>query len=372
MGPNTITQRTLDFTPHNLSLFHVEGREKGPSAYLQGAIHGSEIQGTLVLYELLDLLTSVPVTGTVTIVPLANPMASLLKIGAYTYGRFNPVTGENWNRSYLDICAHSLDVATFAASHQNDSKEAMRISFKEAMVCALEDHEKRAHSSTVGLSTNEGLALALQKLAIRADVVLDIHTGPRACRYLYAPESRKEESRALHCPHTILIPPLFAGALDEALFVPWHTLEKELKALGKGLDFGFSSYTVECGSEEQISRHEARREANSILSYLAHRGIVGESPKVPGEKFQFCLLEHFKTYHAPASGWVEYLVAPGQSFEQGQSLAHLYTPSHTTPPLLDKMRQEIRAPEKGVLINHFPSALVPVGARLFQVMTQVT
>ena len=42
-----------------------------------------------------------PPEGNVTIVPIANPYGLNCKLGEYTLGRFDPVTGDNWNSNYV-------------------------------------------------------------------------------------------------------------------------------------------------------------------------------------------------------------------------------------------------------------------------------
>ena len=378
---NTIERRVFPLKTlpngdsHNITAFFVTGHSDGPCAYIQSGIHGGELQGTLVIYEILDYLKNHPLKGTVILVPMANPMGLDSKVGNYTYGRFNSVTGENWNRSYIDLVSHTtnFNVQEFAKTHRDDPPEKMKKAFKEEMASCLRRLSKHKQKHHYASSENERLAMTLQQLALPADIVLDIHTGSCACRYLYCPESRKEEGKILNFPFTLLIPPLFSGAIDEAMFVPWHTLERECKKLGREGDVSFSSYTLELGSEECVDREEAQQDAANILHCLCHRGMLEKAPERTLEKVQaFSLLKDFQTYYSPEGGLVEYLKAPGERFVAGEELAHLYRPPQGKQfDSIDSCIHTIKARDDGIVINHFPSANVGQGAALFQVMTQV-
>ena len=348
-------------------VFQITGPNPGPHVYIQAGIHGAELQGNLVIGEILHYLKDRPLKGMMTLVPFCNPESSAQKVGSYTYGRFNPITGENWNRSYIDL---SFDYDSFAKSHLSSSLEFIKKDFKKKLLLCLEDFHQQCKSDRFWPSENENLCLGLQKLAIPADIVLDLHTGPKSTRYLYAPESRREESQEFHFPYTILIPPVFAGALDEALFVPWYNLEKAFEKVGQKKEFGFSSYTLEFGSEEHINREEAVIDAQKILRYLSFRGMLEQDDALDqGVKNQSCLLENFKTYYCPISGLVEYLKGPGESFVEGETLAKIYRP-HMIENFdgLERSIYQIVAKESGIVLGHFPSANVREGIELFYIM----
>ena len=86
-----------------LTYFTLESDSPGPHVYLQASVHGSEVQGNVLIYDLLEFLKNNSFKGKFTFVPMANPWASMQKNYSGTAGRFNPVSGDNWNRNYTDL-----------------------------------------------------------------------------------------------------------------------------------------------------------------------------------------------------------------------------------------------------------------------------
>ena len=356
-----------DGNSQNIRVFQITGENPGPHAYIQAGIHGAELQGNLVIQEILGYLRDHPLRGVVTLVPFCNPQALAVKMGHYSYGRFNPITGENWNRSYRKL---NLDYDAFAKDYLTAPLEDVKRNFKKEILLSLENFYKKSKDYYFWPNENEGLCLTLQKLAAPADIVLDLHTGPKSTRYLYASEKRREESRHLNFPHIVLIPPIFAGAIDEATFVPWHTLEEAFEKLGEKRNFIFSSYTLELGSEERVNESEAKVDAQRILHYLAFRGMLQEDRHLNQEThYKLCHLKNLKSYHCPASGAVEYLKSPGESFVKGETLAKIYRPGIIENfDSIDKSIFSLIAREDGIVISHFASANVREGVELFCVM----
>jgi len=106
----------------SVPVYTISGRKQGaPSVYLQSAMHGSEVQGSLVLALLLDYLEKNPPLGNVRIVPNCNPVGLNNKRGEYTDGRNDPVRGDNWNRKYF-LASEGLDFDAFLRKHKNASE----------------------------------------------------------------------------------------------------------------------------------------------------------------------------------------------------------------------------------------------------------
>ena len=78
--------------------------------------------------------------------------------------------------------------------------------------------------------------------------MIDIHNGPVSTRHIYVPEYARASATLFNIPHVILIPNKFAGALDEATFCPWWTLqEKVSQRLGTEVDYAVEAFTLEMG-----------------------------------------------------------------------------------------------------------------------------
>ena len=333
----------------------------GPSVYIQANVHGAEVQGNAVIYQLMSLLENSELLGRITLVPLANPLGINQKSGEFTLGRFDPITGVNWNREYLD---HKVDLATWYKQHAHLDDEALISHYRALLI-------ERCHSRLVsdwGVTTGHRQAVSLQRLGHDADIVLDLHTGPKSCKHLYCPEYDAAAAKLFSIPYTLLIPNDFGGAMDESIFCPWWQLSEHLKAQGREFVVPVSAFTLELGSQERIDLEDALVDALGIMAYLSHRGVIGERV-APAKMQRFgCYLKDYKKYHAPIGGMVEYLAQVGQPLEAGQPLANILRLDHYGS---DQVLTPLTLTLDCVPILHFASASVYQGTELYKVMTNV-
>jgi len=358
---------------YNIYKYTIKGSGSGPTVYIQANVHGAEVQGNACIWRLVEKLTKtegLEVLGNIIIVPQANPYGSSIKMGTYTYGRFNPVTGDNWNRMYLDFfkCKKGqghIDVEAFVKKHLKSDTKLITSAFKEEIQSKLREY--RASQELYSISDNKNVFVKLQELAAPADIVLDLHTAGVGTRYIYAAQYLKEESKALNSEFTIIIPNEFGGAMDEATFSPWIRLYDELKKHNINLDYKFESYTLELGGEEFISMEEANDDSENILSLLAERGIIKYVASTVKPQQHFCKLENYKMYRAPLSGLCNYNFAVGEAFKKGDILATIYR--YDELENLEDSKTDIVAITDGYLINHTPSSNVKMGMDLMECFT---
>ncbi|MCL1126972.1 succinylglutamate desuccinylase/aspartoacylase family protein [Shewanella surugensis] len=346
----------------NVPIFDFDGRDKtAPNVFIQANVHGAEVQGNAVIFQLMSLLETYDILGDIRILPLANPLGINQKSGEFTLGRFDPITGMNWNREYQ---APVIELAQWFERHQALDDAALIKAYRQELVNIC----LQGLDNEWGLSTGKRLALNLQALAHEADIVLDLHTGPKSCKHLYCPEYDIKAARYFSIPYTLVIPNEFGGAMDESIFCPWWQLSDFLKCQGRNLDVPISAFTLELGSQEHIDLAEALNDAKGILAYLSHRGVIKEKLTPQVMPRYACYLKHYKKYHAPLSGLVEYKAPLGKVLPEGQVLANilrldLYGTEQVLTPLT--LNQTC------VPILHFASASVHQGTELYKVMTQV-
>lgn len=361
----------------SIQVFTIKGQQGGPKVHIQASVHGAEIQGNAVIYELLKVLKDKDFKGEVVLIPCANPIGMNTKSGPFTQGRFNPVTGDNWNRNYVDLSGLSVketnfDIPSFADEMiQKDITTDQIKSFYKDFIKKGYDFYWENFLKRKGPSDNKFLNITLQKLASQADIVLDLHTGPKATRYLYAGEFEKSSAKHFLTPFSLIIPDKFAGAMDEATFMPWLNLEKEFKKRGQPHSFGFESYTLELGSEETINGKEAKKDAARIVNYLNFQGLSLSDPPKPETPTQYyCLLKDYKTIYSPQAGLVEFLKKPGESFKKGDPLASfLNFRGVESFEEIEKANSTIVAEEDGFVITHSTTSVIHEGMELFQVLT---
>lgn len=349
---------TVSGQAHQVTVFNVKGVGPGPKVYIQANLHGAELQGNAVIYQLLRRLENLEIRGELTIVPQANPIGLNQKSGDYTYGRFDPVTGVNFNRMYH----HDLSfLPEFIERNIDASDEDIRSRFRDELRSSLHD----ALDSPFGLSTARRLCYTLQSMALEADYVLDLHTGPISSKHLYVAEYAQDKASYFNIPHVIIIPNEFDGALDEASFVPWWSLSQAFENRGRKLEILQEAFTVELGSEEMIDLDAAEHDCDSLMSYLSHKDIFVGADFQPLEMVRYgCFLKDYKIVYAPRGGLVEYKAAFGEVLEAGAPLASFLN--------IDRYGEEdamttITLPNPVLPILHNASAALLQGAELYKV-----
>ena len=354
-----------------------QGSEQGPSVYIQANMHGAEVQGNAVIFQLLEQLKHIELKGDITLVPYANPVGCNHKNGEYTLGRFDPITGVNWNRMYhFDEAV----IAPFAQQNIDASEKEIKARFQQSQIDQI---EQKLDHNIWGLTTGQRIAYQLQRMAHQADLVLDLHTGPISSKHLYCPEYAMASASYFDIPHTIFIPNEFDGAMDEATFCPWWSLQQTYKKLGRNFvmgegAFAKESFTVELGTQEQIDLAVAHEDALGILSYLQHKGVIGnnceqEAQQQDSQSQNFqpqdmtryaCYLKDYKALYSPMGGMIDYLAEFGKPLAAGEPLARILrmdnygdgNPLHNV--CLDR---------QVIPILHFASASVNQGTELYKV-----
>lgn len=335
---------------------------QAPSVYIQANMHGAEVQGNAVIYQLLELLQGIELNADITLVPYANPVGCNHKNGEYTLGRFDPITGVNWNRMYHHNPAL---VAPIVEQFIEQDAATIEKAFKASL---LDDINDQLSHNIFGLTTGQRIAYQLQKLAHQADIVLDLHTGPISSKHLYCPEYAKSSASYFNIEHTLLIPLAFDGALDEATFCPWWELTNAFETAGKKVNFNKESFTVELGSQEQIDLDVALTDAKSILCYLQHKGVINSDLFIPDVMTRYaCYLRHYKAFYSPMGGMVDYLAEFGTPLKAGEPLARILRMDNYG----DGDALHYISLDHDVLpILHFASASVNQGTELYKVFTE--
>jgi len=347
-------------------VYRLKGDSDAPSAYIQANMHGAEVQGNAVIYQLLEVLRSEglidKIKGDITLVPYANPVGCNHKNGEYTLGRFDPITGVNWNRMYH---FNQKVIAPFAKQHIDSSTEQVTSAFKQMLLTEIDE---KLNDNKWGLTTGQRIAYQLQRMAHQADYVLDLHTGPISSKHLYCPEYAKQSAHFFDIEHTIIIPNDFDGAMDEANFCPWWTLQQEFSQLGRDFPIINESFTVELGSQEKIDLDVAKEDALSILSYLNYKGVVENEAFKPRKMQRYgCYLKDYKAFYSPMGGMVDYLADFGVPLKAGQPLARILRMDNYG----DGDALHYLSFDHEVLpILHFASASVNQGTELYKVFTR--
>lgn len=351
-----------------ITTYTLQGATPGPHVHIQASVHGAEIQGNAVILKLMEALKGQEISGSITLIPLANPYATLNKHGTYTYGRYNPVTGHNWNRNYLDIVASSgFDLKGFCERHLKTPWNETRVAYKTELGKTFKQYIAKLKKNN-RIQDNNRINIILQELALSSDGILDLHTGPTATRYLYCAEYEEELAKHMLFRHVLIMPNEFAGAMDEASFMPWVWLKNEFAKQGREVPIDVESFTMEFGSEETFRMDEGSKDVESILNYLRYKGLLPGEPSAIDAYYS--KLEDYTTIYAPRGGLVDYHFAPGDHFKTGDKLATFYQMRDIDPENpIESCSHDLIANCDGIIINRCPSSNVHQGMELFQIMS---
>ena len=333
--------------------------------YIQSAVHAAEMQGSAVIYQLIQQLKTLKLNAEFVLVPNCNPFGRTQRAGEYLQGRFDASTGNNWNRFYhydkQDTVAFvdELSEEDFACLNTGESQKVVG-DFRLYLQMQLQ----KSLNNNWGVNTAQFLNITLQGFANKADIVLDLHTGPSSTRHIYAPQTLSEQARAFSIENILSIPMSFAGALDEASFMPWWDLKQLLSEKGIQLNYQVDAYTIELGSQENISLEEAKKDVLGILNYLSQQDLIEQFEGIEFNETQIIPLSRYKTLFSQYAGMVEYLAKAGDKVEKGQVIARVLNSLEFDN---DNAIVNIHSPESGVVILHYPSAAVQVGTQLYKI-----
>jgi predicted deacylase len=352
MNRQDIKIRTLA-SGHDLTIpvFSFKGSDSNaPSVYLQASVHGDEVEGTWVIHDLLEYFKTNPPKGDVTLVPMANPFGTNHKIGEYTFGRYEPTSGDNFNRNYTDI-EKELDIEVFAKENKDNLKVAFRTKQIEILKNKLDEISSSGGNYVTTLNTR------LQMIASQHDLVIDLHTASRTCYHIYLPEYALEDAKYFHIHNMLLETRDFGGALEEACFIPWWKLSEV-----SDLPLTFQSFTLEVGDHERASSKQSKDTTKKVLNYLAHKKVIESEVQEPNGDYFSCSIDDYLSIYSKTGGIVDYLVEPGSKVVQGQDLAVILNAQTMEKTI-------VKSPVNCILINIMDSSIAHEGSELFRVLS---
>lgn len=332
---------------YTLRVLRFKGINPGPGAYIQAGLHGGELQGTAVTHYLATYLTNHPPLNDVILVPQANPYGRDLKIGEYTMGRNDPITGDNWNRQFTDLLEAGVDLT----KHKNPNDFRATLIQKVSMIYDQGNY-----------SFGKKLALILQQLALEAKCVLDLHADSISVPYVYSPTYAATHARLLGIPYIIETPCQYSPCFNQSCFYPWWQWGKKHIT-----DIPFISYTVELGSKETIDLIAAEKQANGILNLLKKQKIIAGNSQQSHISFYNTPESKYRRLYAEKSGLIDYVAPLGHICQKGDIIARVLDPQAigTSKNAL----QEIYATEKSIPLTYTSSRNVLEGQELLKYIT---
>ncbi|QDQ25127.1 succinylglutamate desuccinylase/aspartoacylase family protein [Chitinimonas arctica] len=316
LSPSLGTQREL------LS-FHYGQPGSGEKVYLQASLHADELPGMLVLHHLKRRLAALEasgeIRGEVVVVPVANPIGLDQTLMHANLGRFEFASAENFNRHYPDFATLIGDtVAKLLTADAESNKRVIRA----AMLAALAEMKPATEL--------QSLRHTLVSMACDADVVLDLHCDFEAVLHLYTETPYLEQaeplSRYLGAQAVLLAKGSGGNSFDEAMSGCWWQLAERF---GERFPIPLAclSATVELRGETEVYHPLAERDADNLLAFLRHRGVLaGTAPALPVARCEATPLAGAETLHAERPGVIVFLKQPGDQVAAGEAVLDLIDP----------------------------------------------
>lgn len=377
------TRQLADGSILTIPVFTFPGTHpQAPQTYIQSSIHGAEIQGNGVILHLIDHFSKHPPLGTIVLVPNVNPFSINQRLGDYGYSRFDPNTGDNWNRLYANITCPTPSEKT--ADDQIVIEEFLKKIatnapipevIKKLQTEILDRLQKRLenHQSSYG----QKLALQIQAMASKADIVLDLHCDTISLPHLYSPNYAIHSAREFNIPYLISIPEKFAGALDEACFCPWSHLAQVWKH-PQYTQPHVEAFTLEFGSQEVLDLDAAKEQASSIIHYLSTKHVCHDTDYKRISKQYVCPLADLGNIYSPQGGYISYFAPLGEIIQTNQPLLkilqindlnnpNIFENAHQNPSLFENLTTTVPAPVPCIPIVRSCSATVHEGLPVMKI-----
>ncbi len=311
----------------SLQVYRFQGAIPGKKAYLQSNLHGAEISGNAVIYQLIEFLMSLDssqLIGEVWLVPVCNPVGVSQRSHHFSPGRYNLYDGEDWNRIFWDFEKQGEDILGFAKFHMNLDADTIKVKYRKEIALSFAKELARINAPSCR-PYSELYRYQLQSLCLDADYVLDLHSSTnQSLDYIYCFSSREASTKAFLLDRAILMDDYDGDAFDEAFLKPWLALEKIFAELGSAISFDIESWTLELGSGMEINPESVANGLRGIKNYLASKGLlkIDEFPlaETADHKVVFTSKDSVKKYYAPTGGMIQNRVKLGSFVKKGDRL----------------------------------------------------
>ncbi|MDD1414890.1 succinylglutamate desuccinylase/aspartoacylase family protein [Dolichospermum sp. ST_con] len=317
----------------SLQVYKFIGAKSGKKVYIQSNLHGAEIVGNAVIYQIIDFLISLNNTqliGEIWLVPVCNPLAVNQRTHNFSTGRFNIYDGKDWNRIFWDYEKKCHDIEEFASSQIGFDIDTIKYNFSQKIQTSFHRilYKINAPSS---VQLTDKYRYKLQSLYLDADYVIDLHshTG-EGIEYLYYFQNREDDANLFLLDYGILFDQYDGDAFDESFIKPWLALEKTLlKLTGEKMRFDIEAWTLELGTGMQINPDSVSKGVRGIKNYLNHKGILAIQDLTKSETIShqtsFRLLSQIKKYWSPVGGMILSKAILGTSVKEGDLLYQVLT-----------------------------------------------
>jgi predicted deacylase len=330
--------------------FHRFGRIGArPKAYLQAAIHANELPGAMALHHLMPMLAAADrarrIRGEIIVVPTVNPIGLAQLVGNNHLGRYELLGRENFNRNWPEL---SGTIAERIGTSLGRDAAANVAAIRKAALAAL-----RAMRPVNEL---QALRAAMMKLAVDADIVLDLHCDLQAALHLFI--SRRDwpgaaqalaadlaaEATLYNDPYPEV--PTFSG-VHSAL---WARLAARFPAAR--IPQACLSATIEYRGQPDVNHRYGEADAKNLFRYFVRRGIIaGRAGSLPRLKAQATPIAGMDVGYCPKPGILVFHVREGARVRKGMPVCEVIDPADPRGP---RARTQMVARTGGILFSRRP------------------
>ena len=295
----------------------------GRKAYIQASLHADELPGMLAAHHLRLKLAALEAAGRlqgeVILVPMANPIGLSQWLLHGHLGRFDAMSGENFNRHY----PNQIEAAALAAEPElgQDAASNVRLLRREL---------QKAVAAAPVETELQSLRRTLMALSCDADIVLDLHCDAQAVLHLYTetpcwPDCEPLQ-RYLGSRLTLLAQDSGDNPFDEACSQVWWKWQQRFGGRFP-IPQACLAVTVELRGAADVEHETAALDAQNIIDFLAFRGFVeGPVPTMPEAVGDARPLAGSMPIKATTAGVLTFLRQPGETVRAGDVLAHVIDP----------------------------------------------
>jgi predicted deacylase len=317
----------------SLQVYKFIGAKSGKKVYIQSNLHGAEIVGNAVIYQIIDFLISLnntQIIGEIWLVPVCNPLAVNQRTHNFSTGRFNVYDSQNWNRIFWDYEKRHDDIEEFARSQIGLDIDTIKYNFFQKIKSSFDSLLDKINAPS-SVQLTDKYRYKLQSLSFDADYVIDLHshTG-EGIEYLYYFQNREDSANLFLLDYSILFYEYDGDAFDESFIKPWLALEKTLlKLTGQKMIFDKEAWTLELGTGMQMNADSVSKGVRGIKNYLTQKSILEiqdlTQSKTISHQTNFRSLSQLKKYWSPVGGMILSKAALGTSVNQGDLLYQILT-----------------------------------------------
>jgi uncharacterized protein len=340
--------------------FHYGDLGHARRVYVQASLHADELPGMLVAHHLRQRLLALEDDGAlrceVVVVPVANPIGLAQSLLRVPHGRFELQSGENFNRHYSALFAPVLRrVEGKLGADAPANASLIRAALREAVA------ESEAATELASLRKT------LLGLACDAELVLDLHCDGESVLHLYTGTPVWDEveplARYLGAQATLLAKESGDNPFDEACSQSWWQLAEHFGE-SASVPMGCIAVTVELRGEVEVSHALAERDADALVAYLRHRGLIdGDPAPLPPLLQPATPLAGSEAVKTPVAGVLVFLRSPGEIVAAGDVLAEVIDP-------LSGAATPLRSATDGLLYARDRRRFVPASASICKVAGQ--